>query len=1094
MAETFTVDIIAGPNYTCVGSIVGPLYSGASAATAIQTAINNADSGDTIDIQAGTYPVGSQLSFTPTHGSGVTFQGTGTPVLDFTAQASGSVLITAYGTVAATLYPTTDLEHSGFSLTTTGAHGAAVDDLIFITTTTTWRNNSGLNRQGEIRRVMRVDGNTLYFEAPFEDDYPSGVTTLYRLNPIKNMTVDGINFVSTVYAGTGYPGSVGAAKNFYGFYFKYGDNIEITNCEFTGIEDRCIRCDNVVDSNVNNCSFNYSTKYGSGYGVNLVYACQNFIVEDNEAYRCRHWVASGDTGASPGVCRHIIVRDNVSEDSIYVLSGGAAWGVQHQYDSHVAGEDINYLYNEATGTGYGIYHQGYSGQIVGNNFHDLGLFAIGVGAPSFWTDEVGVSKYQYDFLIEGNTIDTTTSYGMLLGRDAVWGEVRYTSNLVISHNTITNVANYGIRAYNTTHCLINNNDFTGDGTGTGILLESTCSNVQGSENTFTSFTNNIVDNGTDNFDADGGYATIWRQSYDEIAGIPDNIHPYDSGGAATIGISDGGDYIEFTNTAANSHTGQIFGLRSQRKCRYIIDVEWTTAGTYFYIGGLYFYVYGTAPNCKLRLKYTDTLGASQYLPGIGGYDFAGDNRLTITIDINYAAWNSDETKGYAYVTAVSAGDSYGPVLLPLDVNTTRENWFRNMFTGGIFSINPENTAIFRVYSVEQQICTSYPMITIGSNKYQPYGYDGPHSSATVSAGMDALTAADKGGTIFADPTYIPAFGGGGVAYLQGLIAGGTGWDLGMHFSTTTLATCVTQYYAMKTTFGYAPKTWCWIGAAPTQAAAEYLFKNCEGLVNRHYLTPTITANFSNLPQNTTELAQNSADSGYVGTHIYVHETEVGVPSASVVADVGNSTTQFKTDLVSVVDDVYKYYNVTFTSGVNNGESRLIGAYNGTTHILSDFREPWATPNPFSNTPGVGDTFSIDLAYSIRYDLFDTWTAAVIANDLKVIGYYEWYMLHSNQIDALLADDVVGGNTTVVTATNGYNAMVLVKEDVDEITVGGTPIDFLKTEDNYVIFELNDGETAVLGGDVPPEPPVGAIGNRTILGGLVAMGASLVRPR
>lgn len=901
-------------------------------------------------------------------------------------------------------------------MTTTGVHGAAADDLIFITTTTIWRNNSGGNLQGEIRRVTSTSGNTLYFEAPLEDDYPAVVTTLFRLNPIKDMTIDGLKFISTVYAGTAYPGGVGAAKNFYGFYFKYGDNIEVTSCEFEGIEDRCIRCDNVVDSNINNCDFSYSTKYGSGYGVNLVYACQNIVIEDSDGYRCRHWIASGDTGSSPGVCRHIIIRNNFSEDSIYVLLGGAAWGVQHQYDSHVAGEDINFLYNEATGTGYGVNHQGYSGQIVGNDFHDLELYGIGVGAPDFWTDELGVSKYQYDFLIEGNTLDATGAYGMVLGRNAAWGEVRYTTNVVISYNTITNVGSWGIRAYNTTHCLINNNNLTGDGTGIGILLESTCSDVQGSENTFAAFTTDISNLGVDNFDADGGYATIWRQSYDEITGIPDNIHPYDYGGAATIGISDGGNYIEFTNTAGNAHTGQIYGLRSQRKCRYIIDVEWTTAGSYLYIGGLYFYVYGVAPNCKLRLKYTDVFGASQYLPNVGGYNFAGDNRLTITIDINYGAWNSDETRGYAYVTAVSAGDSYGPVLLPLDVNTTRENWYRNMFTPAIFNINPENGAILRVYSVEQQICTPYPMISIGSNKHQPYGYDGPHPSVTVAAGMNALTAADKGGTIFADITYIPTFGGGGVPYLQGLIASGTGWDLGMHFSTTVLATCVTQFNSIKTTFGYAPKTWCWIGAAPTQAAAEYLYKNCEGIVNRHYLTPTISNNFCSAHIapviSTVEVFQNAADSGYTGIHAYVHETDI-------------------------------------------------------------------TPN---------------IAYSLDSTEFAPWMAAIIANNVKVIGYYEWYMLHSNQIDALLAAGDVGGATTITTATNGYGAVLLVKEDVDAITVSGSPIDFIKTEDNYVIFELDDGETAVLGGDSPPEPPVGTVGNRTILGAFAVAGEALARPR
>jgi parallel beta-helix repeat protein len=77
---------------------------------------------------------------------------------------------------------------------------------------------------------------------------------------------------------------------------------------------------------------------------------------------------------------------------------------------------------------------------------------------------------------------------------------RYASNIKILDNKVSGCPTYGIYILNTKNSLVNNNIITGvTATGdTGIYLDATTLNIQGSGNTITGCTLSVVNNGSGN--------------------------------------------------------------------------------------------------------------------------------------------------------------------------------------------------------------------------------------------------------------------------------------------------------------------------------------------------------------------------------------------------------------------------------------------------------------------------------------------------------------------------------------------------------------------------------------------------------------------
>ena len=75
------------------------------------------------------------------------------------------------------------------------------------------------------------------------------------------------------------------------------------------------------------------------------------------------------------------------------------------------------------------------------------------------------------------------------------------------------------------------------------------------------------------------------------------------------------------------------------------------------------------------------------------------------------------------------------------------------------------------------------------------------------------------------------------------------------------------------------------------------------------------------------------------------------PTGTVIADVGNSSSGFVTDLTESANDYWLGGWVKFTSGNLINQIRKIASYNGITRVLT-------FTFPFTETPAVGNAFEI----------------------------------------------------------------------------------------------------------------------------------------
>lgn len=107
------------------------------------------------------------------------------------------------------------------------------------------------------------------------------------------------------------------------------------------------------------------------------------------------------------------------------------------------------------------------------------------------------------------------------------------------------------------------------------------------------------------------------------------------------------------------------------------------------------------------------------------------------------------------------------------------------------------------------------------------------------------------------------------------------------------------------------------------------------------------------------LALTAAEMDAAWVHVYVTKASAddfdsligtaGAPSASVVADGGNTSTTFKTDRAEATTDYWKDALVLFTSGALAGQVKKVSAYNGTTKFVT-------LSSAFTGAPSAADRF------------------------------------------------------------------------------------------------------------------------------------------
>ena len=127
------------------------------------------------------------------------------------------------------------------------------------------------------------------------------------------------------------------------------------------------------------------------------------------------------------------------------------------------------------------------------------------------------------------------------------------------------------------------------------------------------------------------------------------------------------------------------------------------------------------------------------------------------------------------------------------------------------------------------------------------------------------------------------------------------------------------------------------------------------LASGSYSTPPSAASIATAVWDTLLSALTTASSigerikDYLDAAISSRKPNTNSTGGSVVADGGNSPTQFKTDLTSTEDDYPKRMLVRFTSGALAEQVDFVSTYDGTTKILT-------VTHGFTGTPAVGDDF------------------------------------------------------------------------------------------------------------------------------------------
>ena len=288
--------------------VVAPAPNGTDDTATLNTLLA-ANPGKTIQLRAGlTYKITDLITVgtkTVLDGNGATIDATALP----TGTAFGQILaIVAQGTAATSVAVSDPIAQ--WSRTITGiasTAGLAAGDMVFVYNQE--QPVPGMTRvdrdKGEIRTVLTVDsGSQLTLVSGSTFAYGANGIGIQKITPVENVILR--NFALKL-------GGVGKGHN--GIRISYGRNVAVENVTVDGAEDVAVSLNTVTNGRVNRCSIRNSTNPSfttSGYGVNVTDGSQHVVVDGNNFYNCRHFVAGG--GKWPTI--YVDITNNHGEKSL----------------------------------------------------------------------------------------------------------------------------------------------------------------------------------------------------------------------------------------------------------------------------------------------------------------------------------------------------------------------------------------------------------------------------------------------------------------------------------------------------------------------------------------------------------------------------------------------------------------------------------------------------------------------------------------------------------------------------------------------------------------------------------------------------------
>lgn len=238
---------------------------------------------------------------------------------------------------------------SGVSIADTSSFSA--DDLVFLASSAVWDSNTS-TVYGMYNRIKSVDsgtGMTLYSDALL--NWNAGLpdsAEIYEVTPVQNVRIERCKFIGA------------QANSQIGVYVKYGENVQVIDCEFTTFDHSGIGFWRSVGCVAERNRITYARGTGLSYGIGIWGGCYGCSAINNYGEDTRHLVTIGDNDGVNTFTRVIGNHAFNSKDAGVDSHSASMFTV-------VMGNTVHSSAATASSNHDGITMQGMHPIVVGNN-------------------------------------------------------------------------------------------------------------------------------------------------------------------------------------------------------------------------------------------------------------------------------------------------------------------------------------------------------------------------------------------------------------------------------------------------------------------------------------------------------------------------------------------------------------------------------------------------------------------------------------------------------------------------------------------------------------------------------------------------------
>lgn len=391
--------------------------------------------------------------------------------------------IYASGTVGDSILLASDATKGKYSFDLASVIGLSVGDWVQLATqgVNYYPYKSGYDMdRGEIKRIRKIDGNTVTFETAIYDTYTvANAAFVKKVNFVEDIQIEGLTVI----------GDQSPESAEHGIYLKYVNGFKIKDCKLQDQDYYLIGLVSSIRGEVNGCELratHYNGTLGSiFYGIAVVNCCQWIRIHHTHAERVRHHTVTVAYSTGQGLWgqpRFINVDGNMA---VNMMAGdaGRSWAFEH----HGAGDAIIFDSNiiDSCYSGFNLEGGGVtiSNNIIrnwrnnaieidldGKEFKDIVIIGNEIKDRTTETGSTGINAITMNFtstdVIENIKIadnimncDLTAGFGISINSDASLDAI----NFVVSDNEIRNTSDnlgnsYAIYVSNVNDIKVRDND------------------------------------------------------------------------------------------------------------------------------------------------------------------------------------------------------------------------------------------------------------------------------------------------------------------------------------------------------------------------------------------------------------------------------------------------------------------------------------------------------------------------------------------------------------------------------------------------------------------------------------------------------------